>query len=832
MIGIVLVSHSAKLAEGVHELVSQMTQGKVPIAVAGGIDDPENPIGTDPIRVQEAIEAVYSEDGVIVLMDLGSALLSAEMALEFLPEEQQARIRLCEAPLVEGAMAAAVQATASTDIEEVLAEARTALAAKAAQLQAAMPDVAATVGTAEVAISPEQEVTLTVRNKLGLHARPAAQFVGTAGRFDAQVTVRNVTTGVGPVNAKSINQVATIGARQGHDIAVAAQGPDSADVLAALQALVEANFGEAEGALESTPEPPLAVAAPLAAGELAGIPASPGIAIGPVVRYEVTPVDVPDHAIENPQAEWQRLEQAVETARQEIGALHKQALTQVGEYEAAIFEAHQLFLADPALVDTARQTIEAQKINAEAAWQTAVDEMAAAYRRLEDPYMQARAADLADVGQRVLKLLAGVAPAALRFTEPAILVAVDLTPSDTAQLNPAQVLGLCTELGNATAHSAILARALGIPAVVGAGPRVMGLPDGTPIALDGQQGRIWVEPEPAKLAELETARQEWLAAQAAAKAASQQPAVTQDGKQVAVVANIGRLADARIALDNGAEGAGLLRTEFLYLNRSTAPTEAEQLEVYEAIAEAFGQRPVIIRTLDIGGDKPLPYLDLGHEENPFLGWRAIRYCLDRPEILKTQLKAILRASPGHQLKVMFPLVSSVAEVRAAKAIWAEAEAELRRAALPFDAAIEIGIMIEVPSAAIIADQLAAEVEFFSIGTNDLSQYTMAADRTNARVGALADPFQPAVLRLIRQTVEAAHSAGIWVGLCGEFAGDPLAVPILLGLGLDEFSMSAPAIPAVKQAISRLTVTEAQRIAAEALRLDSAEAVKKFVAQQL
>jgi len=832
MIGIVLVSHSSKLAEGVYELVSQMTQGQVPIAVAGGIEDPDNPIGTDPIRVQEAIESVYSDDGVVVLMDLGSALLSAEMALEFLTAEQQANIRLCEAPLVEGAMAAAVQATASTDIEAVLAEARTALAAKAAQLQQAMPDAPPTPPTPEVVITPEHEIRLTIRNKLGLHARPAAQFVSTAGRFDAQMTVRNLTKGIGPVNAKSINQVATIGARQGHDIALAAGGPDADKALAALRVLVEANFGEDEGALEPTAEPQPVVTAPLAEGELAGIPASPGIAIGPIARYELVPVEVSRHQINDPEAEKQRLQAAIQVAKQEIQKLHRQAVAQVGDYEAAIFEAHLLFLDDPALVDPAVQRIADEKINAEAAWQTTVDETVAAYRALEDPYLQARAADVADVGQRVLKLLAGVVPASLELSAPSILIAADLTPSDTAQLNPDQVLGLCTELGSATSHSAILARALGIPAVVGAGPGILRLDEGTAVALDGQQGRIWVTPDTDKLAELQQQREAWLATQAAAKAASQQPAITQDGQQVEVVANIGRLADVKPALDNGAEGVGLLRTEFLYLDRTTAPSEEEQLAAYQGIAEVLGTRPLIIRTLDIGGDKPLPYLDLGQEENPFLGWRAIRYCLDRPEILKTQLKAILRASPGHQFKVMFPMVASVTEVRTAKAIWAEAEAELRRAAIPFDATIEIGIMVEVPSAATIADQLAAEVDFFSIGTNDLSQYTMAADRTNARVGTLADPFQPAVLRLIRQTIEAAHAAGIWVGLCGEFAGDPLATPILLGLGLDEFSMSAPAIPLVKQTISRLTVARAEEIAAEALKLDSAEAIKKFVEKQL
>ncbi len=832
MIGIVVVSHSAKLAEGVRELIEQMTQGQVPLAIAGGIDAPDNPIGTDPMRVLAAIESVYSDDGVVVLMDLGSALLSAEMALEFLPEEQQTKIRLCEAPLVEGAMAAAVQAMASTDIEQVLAEARGALTAKAAQLQQTVPDLAS-LPAADLDLKPDYEIRLTIGNKLGLHARPAAQFVGTAGRFDAQITVRNLTRGGEPVNAKSINQVATIGARQGHEIAVAAQGTEAKAALAALQALVEANFGEEEGALAAAlaPQTPTATT-PLAEGELAGIAASPGIAIGPVVRYELTALEVTERSIDDPRLEWQRLQAAIARAKQEIENLHRQAISQVGAYEAAIFEAHLLFLSDPVLVEAARQRIDERKINAEAAWHAAIEEMATSYRALDDPYMQGRATDVVDVGQRVLKLLAGAAPASLEILQPAILVAADLTPSDTAQLNPAQVLGICTELGNATSHSAILARALGIPAVVGAGAALLQLKNGVLLALDGQRGRIWVEPDAAKLAELQAQQAAWLAAQQAAKATSQQPAITRDGHRVEVVANIGGLADVQPALDNGAEGVGLLRTEFIYLNRTTAPTEAEQVEVYQAIATALGARPLIIRTLDIGGDKPLPYLDLGPEENPFLGWRAIRYCLDRPDLFKTQLRAILRASHGRQVKVMFPMVASVGEVRAAKKLLAEARTELDQAGRPYDPAMEVGIMVEVPAAATVAAQLAAEVDFFSIGTNDLSQYTMAADRTNPRVGTLADPFQPAVLRLIRQTIEAAHAAGIWVGLCGEFAGHPLAAPILLGLGLDEFSMSAPAIPLVKQSISQLSLTEAREIAAAALQLDSAEAIRAYVEQRL
>jgi phosphocarrier protein FPr len=343
---------------------------------------------------------------------------------------------------------------------------------------------------------------------------------------------------------------------------------------------------------------------------------------------------------------------------------------------------------------------------------------------------------------------------------------------------------------------------------------------------------VWIEPNPDEQATLQTRRKAWQEVQVAARTASQGPAITQDGHQVEVVANIRGLADAQVAPDYGAEGVGLLRTEFLYLDRQTAPSEEEQLAAYQAIAKLMGTRPLIIRTLDVGGDKALPYLDLGPEANPFLGWRAIRLGLDRPEVLKTQLRAILRASPRRRIKIMFPMIATPAELRAAKKILAEAKAELRQAKLSIAKKIELGIMIEVPSAVAVADQLAAEVDFFSIGTNDLSQYTMAADRTNARVAPLADAFQPAVLRLVRQTIQAGHAAGIWVGLCGELAGDPLATPTLLGLGLDEFSMNPPAIPQIKQIIRCLTLEKAQALADQALALDDAEQVRELARSHL
>lgn len=827
MIGIVIVSHSAKLAEGVHELVAQMVQGKVKIAVAGGIDDPDNPIGTDALKVQKAIEAVYSEEGVLVLMDLGSALLSAEMALEFLPPEKQANVQLCAAPLVEGAIAAGVQASVGGTIQQVAKEAREALAAKKNQLHPAAAQEEKEETPPAATAAETQEICLTVRNRQGLHARPAAQFVATANRFTAGIEVGKAGQFV---NAKSINQVATLGVRKGDKIVIRATGSDAGAALVAIQALAGDNFGESEEEASVLPLPS-ETAKRAKEGQLTGIAASPGIAVGPVAHYRPTLPKVVEQKVENVEQEWQRLQTAVAAAGEEIKTLHEQALQQVGPSEAAIFEAHQMFLQDPTLLDDAKNRLFEQQINAEAAWEAAIEAAAETFRAMDNEYFRARAADVLDVGRRVLRRLMGIGLPSLDFAQPSILVAADLTPSDTAQLKPDRVLGICTETGGATSHSAILSRALGIPAIVGMGEALGELDEGQMIAIDGTEGRLWRQPDEAQLQALRRQRDEWLAQQQEAKKRSQQPAITRDGRRIEVAANIGGPHDTAVALEYGAEGVGLFRTEFLFMERESAPTEEEQVAAYRQAAKEMRKRPLIVRTLDVGGDKPIPYLEQDQEDNPFLGWRGIRFCLDQPHFFKTQLRAILRAGAGYNLKVMFPMIGALSEVHAARQLLAEARQELRQDGNPFDEEMEVGIMIEVPSAVAIADQLAAEVDFFSIGTNDLTQYVMAADRGNAKVADLAQALQPAVLRLVQQTAKAAHAAGIWVGMCGELAGNALATPVLVGLGLDELSMSAPAIPAVKEAVRRLTVAEAQQIAEKVLEMDSAAAVKAFLAPE-
>jgi phosphocarrier protein FPr len=826
MVNLVLVSHSPSLVSGVAELARAMTQqSRVVIATAAGTGDPLHPLGTNADKIHRAIEAAYSEDGVLVLMDLGSAILSAEMALEFMPENQRHNVLLCAAPMIEGSIAAAVQASLGGTLQQVAAEAMGALASKAEGLSHIQQAIV--TSTAPVDLTGAQTVQIKIENRLGLHARPAALFVQTAARFKSEIQIARTTNEAKRVNAKSINAVGSFGVRQNEVIKVFAAGSDAFEALAALQKLAAEKFGE-----DDTATQPIAETAPRktglsADGSFAGVPASPGYAIGPAMPLRYVEPKMERRTVDDTAAEWARLQIALDSVRDATRQLRDQVAQAANSYDAAIFDAHLMFLTDPDLLEQTRQAILGGHINAEWAWQTVITASATAFEAIDDEYMRQRAADVRDIGRQVLARLTGQQLAAV-MDKPGILVAVDLAPSDTARLDRSLVLGICTERGGPTSHSAILARTLGIPAVVGAGPNITQVTEGTPLVIDGQTGQVWTNPAK-KLVNDYTARlTAWREARDQARAVSAAPAITQDGVAIEVVANIGNPEDARAAITNGAEGVGLLRTEFLFLDRRDAPTEQEQYAAYQSIGEVMGARPVIVRTLDVGGDKPLAYLDLGHEDNPFLGQRAIRLCLNRPDIFKTQLRAILRAAAGHNFKIMFPMIADVNEVRRAKALLAEVRAELQAARTPLADRVDVGIMVEIPAAAVMAHAFAADIDFFSIGTNDLTQYTLAAERGNAAVAHLQDALHPAVLIQIRQTGQAAEAAGKWVGVCGELAGDPLAIPILLGLGVKELSMASGSIPKAKQIIRALSLTEAKAVAANALKLENAEAVRDFM----
>jgi multiphosphoryl transfer protein len=785
----------------------------VRIELAGGLAE-EGALGTDAVRVMEAIGRADSGDGVLVLMDLGSAVLSAETALDFLEPDQRESVLLCEAPLVEGAVAAAVASKLGEPLAAVAEEARSGLQGKVAQLGAEP----ASSGPDEAAAPLEEGPTLRldIGNPLGLHARPAARFVQTAAGFDADVQVRNLTTGRGPASARSLNGLATLGVRQGNEILVSAHGPQAAAALDALADLARRDFDD-QPAPTASPAPPATSAD--AGDGLTGLPGAPGIVFGPARHFRPPEAEIPTRSPADPEAEWQALTQALEQVRNETRATRDSVAARAGEYSAAIFDAHLLFLDDQALLDPARHAIFEEGKNAAQAWHEATEAVAGEYRSLDDEYMQARAEDLTGVARQVVAALTGDAAVAA-LSAPGVVVAADLTPADTASLDRELALGIATAAGSPTSHSAILARSLGIPAAVGLGEALLSVPEGTELLLDGDAGTVEVEPSDELVAESKrrvAAREQ---AAMTARAAAAEPAATRDGRRIEVVANIGSPDDVPAAIENGAEGVGLLRTEFLFLERDSMPSEDEQVAAYNAIAARLQGQPLILRTLDVGADKPLPYVRQRPEANPFLGVRGIRLALEQPDLLKTQLRAVVRTAAEYPLKVMFPMVATLEEYREAKALLTEVGAGLE---------LDVGVMVEVPAAALAAEQFAPEVDFFSLGTNDLTQYTMAAERGNAAVAELADGLHPSVLRLIRMVVEAASAHGKWTGVCGELASDPAAVPVLVGLGITELSANAPAIPAVKQAVRETDSESARELAEQALELSSAAEVRQLVA---
>lgn len=567
--------------------------------------------------------------------------------------------------------------------------------------------------------------------------------------------------------------------------------------------------------------------------KITGISASYGIAIGPAFNYKRAALDIKRHSITDPVAEWARFEIAQEIAREQLNVVFEKAEIESGAEQAEIFKAQAMMLDDPELIGTVKKAVEEQKINVESALHDAAEGFAKMLEALDDVYLASRALDVRDVSARLLRILLGISESPTEaLKKPSIILANDLTPSDTILLDKTHVLGFSTALGGATSHTAILARGLGIPAVVGVGEAIFEIEEGAEIVLDGDSGEILLGVDDKTLSLYRTRQDKLSVVKTKAQAVARKPAVTLDGHQVEITANIGSVDDAQVALHAGAEGVGLLRSEFLYLERATLPSEEEQYRSYKAIADAFGEFPVVLRSLDIGGDKEIPYIDQPAENNPFLGFRAIRLCLDRPELFKPQLRAALRAGYGTNLKLMFPMIATVAEVRQVRTLLEECRAELKEEGQLTADEMEIGIMIEIPAAAIMADQLAEEVDFFSIGTNDLAQYTLAADRTNAHVAELASGFQPAVFRLIKQVIDAAHANGKWVGLCGELAGELLAIPILLGLGLDEFSMNPPAIPFAKYLIRSISMEQAKELAQTALNLSSIEEIREYVIEQV
>ncbi|KAA0077256.1 phosphoenolpyruvate--protein phosphotransferase [Mycolicibacterium sp. P9-64] len=804
-VGLVVVSHSRALARAAVALAQEMLHGKqIRISVAAGLD--ETTFGTDAAAIVDAITAADRGDGVVVLMDLGSAVLSAELACELLDDDVRDRVRLCPAPLVEGLVVAAVVAAGGATVDEVAAEATGALAGKIGHLGPAP--------VAAVADEPDgvDEVSgaFVVANPHGLHARPAARLVQEVRRRDARARIRNRSTDSGWVDAGSLSKLATLGVRCGDEVEVRVSGSQAAETLDHVLALAGRHFDESLTAPTPSVAEPTVAHAPIGAG--------PGLGIGPAHSARLAAVEVPDVPAEEPAVEWRRLSKAIAGVRRTISQLRTTTAREVGETEAAIFDAHQLLLDDDALLTAVRERVDGG-MSAPAAWSAAIDDLAAEFDGVPDPYLRARAEDVRAVGEQVLRAMLGTATTT--STLAGVLIATDLTPAEAAELDPTQVAAVLLAFGSPHAHNVILLRAKGIPVIVGAGPTVLTIPDGTVIAVDGTRGEFVVDPPP-------NVRQDFAARVAAlaqrqsnAMARAAEPAVTRDGVTVGVGANIGSVDDARAAAAQGADFAGLVRTEFLFLGRQDAPDVEEQFAVYRKIAESLDGRRITLRTLDVGGDKPLEFLPTAAEVNPFLGVRGIRLSLAHPDLLADQLLAMVRLAEQTPVSVMFPMVSTLDELLSGRRLLDEAVARSGRGR---PAGLQVGMMVEVPAAALKAAAFTRHVDFFSIGTNDLTQYALAADRNNDAVATIGDTFDPGLLALIRATCRGAAGQAT-VSVCGEFAADERAVALLLGMGVDSLSVTPPAIPATKEAARAVDVDEARLLAEQVLALDGAAAVR-------
>ena len=564
---------------------------------------------------------------------------------------------------------------------------------------------------------------------------------------------------------------------------------------------------------------------------ITGIPASPGIVFGKalVLKEEKIVLDTQKISEDQVEAEVARFYAGREAAVEQLNSIHQRALKSLGEEKAAIFEGHLMILEDEELEEEIIDYLRSNKVNASVAASKIIDQQVEMLSEIDDEYLKERAGDIRDIGNRLIKNILGMHIVDLGdITEESILVAYDLTPSETAQLNLEKVLGFITDIGGRTSHTSIMARSLELPAIVGTNNVTARVNTGDYLILDAVNNRVYVNPTQAEIDELKTLEAKLAEEKAELAKLKDLPAVTLDDHKVEVVANIGTIRDCEGAHRNGAEGVGLYRTEFLFMDRDQLPSEEEQFIAYKEVVEAMEGRLVVLRTMDIGGDKELPYLNLPKEMNPFLGWRAIRIALDRREILRAQLRAVLRASAFGKLAVMFPMIISVEEIRELKSVLETLKAELRAEGKAFDENIQVGVMVETPSAAVNAKFLAKEVDFFSIGTNDLTQYTLAVDRGNELISHLYNPMSPSVLGLIKQVIDASHAEGKWTGMCGELAGDERATLLLLGMGLDEFSMSAISVPRIKKLIRHVNYQEVKALADEALQKPTATEIEQLI----
>ncbi|MDR1191434.1 MAG: phosphoenolpyruvate--protein phosphotransferase [Verrucomicrobiales bacterium] len=811
----VLVSHCRPLAEATLTLTRAMAGEEVRIAVAAGAGAGHVELGTDAMEIAQAIQSVADGDGVVVLMDMGSAVLSAEMALDFLDEPTRGQVRLCAAAFVEGTVAAGVAAKVGGSLAEVAREASLALTQKMGHLTAA-PD--ADADSAPV-LRNARTTRVTVPNPAGLHARPVARLIQEAGKFQSEIQARNLTNGKGPVSIRSMTGMVALEALRGHEVELLAAGADEEQALTVLRAAIAGGLGDvlqappqgdADGD-RAAPGPGAADAKPIGVCK--------GVAIGPVYYPQAAVFEVPTSPSADAGRESGLLRAALEKTRSVLREQAREVGRVMGGERGEIFNAQAMVLNDPALLAQAERYIRRDRRQAAHAWWLAVEEAIKTYQNLSDDNLRQRAEDLRDVARLVLGQLGVNVPDGLVMPRPGILVVNELTPGQAAALDKGRVLGVVCLEGGRTSHSSILLRSRGIPAIVQARHFAASLSALTPpavLAMDGDTGELWLNPEIKELKKIHERQIRWAEQVTLEKRDSARPAVTLDGRSFEICANVGNVEDAETAAGNGADGIGLLRTEFMFLHRDEAPDEEEQVAALRMILRPMAGKPAVIRTLDAGGDKELPYLHMPREANPYLGVRAIRLCLRNRALFQQQLRAILRAGADYDVRVMFPMIATLQELQEAKAELARAHESLAAAGTAHLWPVPTGMMMEVPAAAIIAHYFVPEVDFVSIGTNDLTQYTLAADRGNPELqGLLSKELNPAVLAQINRVVLSCQGK-IPVSVCGEAAAHPESAAVFLGLGVRELSMSGRSIPAMKHWVRGQSLSAMEQSARELL----------------
>ena len=829
MVGLVLVSHSRSLAEATVELIRRTVQPNLSIACSGGVGDNREELGTDAIEIQEAITSVYSEEGVLVLMDLGSAILSAETAKDLLDPERRDRIVLSSAPLVEGGIAAAVQAQLGASISEVAEAAGKSLLPKQDQVQDVIPVETKELPTATPA-EYNETIEAIIENEHGLHLRPAAALIKGLAEFEGEVLIENRSAGRGPVAAKSLVDVTRLQIRQGDRVRFSISSPNPQPVIDAIRSMVANQFGE------SLPQAATSASLRGEQKESGIFGVSRGIAIGRPLLLASLPAQLPTYKVQTDSevaSEISRLRSALTASASEFDARISRIQGSLHPTDLRIFEAQRMILLDPSILQEVEEKIRKDRLNSAVAWHEVLSRHTADQEEAVDTYLRARAADFREVERIALNQMVEPEESSSLSEKPLaegqILVCDELTPSLAENFSRRGISGVIQLQGGAASHGAILARALNLPAIGGAQSYEEEIRTAQTVAINGAEGSLWIEPSPDLLERLERARQLEHSQLQEALEDSERPALTADGIEILVAANAGSAQDISNACGYGADAVGLFRSEFLFQRFDHEPDEQEQVDAYrEALAINKKVLPLTIRLLDVGADKPLKFLRLQKEANPFLGVRGVRLLFANPAFFRTHLRALLRVADSLPLKLLVPMVTDVSEVLHLKQLLDELAAELKNQNIPHRWPLPFGVMIETPAAALLVDQLISHLNFLSIGTNDLTQYVLCAERGSPALSAFADPLHPAVVRICEKVIRKSREKGIPASVCGEIASDVDAIPILLGLGLREFSVTPAAVPETKSLIRKLDAARiAVRLASSINSFGTPSDVRKF-----